>query len=143
MVNKFGDYSSDEIALSNIQVIRKITKTTGRYKDYLTEIESSISLGYAPYKVSKDTTLAYVLVINNDVWTIGKSEKISDEKITAENSLVYWVASRDRTTSSITALQGPAGEAGERGKRGITGSEGATGPSGKKRRYGAIWSQRC
>ena len=132
MVNKFGDYSSDEIALSNLQVIRKITKTTGRYKDYLSEIESSISLGYAPYKVLKDTTLAYVLVINNDIWAIGNSEKISDEKITAENSLVYWVASRDRTTSSITTLQGPTGEAGATGKRGIAGPKGATGPSGTK-----------
>ena len=132
MVNKFGDCSvlGDVELFKILKPIRKIIRTSGKFKNYVSEIKGSIRLGHAPYKVLEDQTFTYVIVLDNDVWAMGNPNKISDETITPDHFLVYWVASSDETTSSINALQGPAGEVGATGKRGIQGPKGSVGPPG-------------
>ena len=129
MIDKFGDCSSleDLDVFSNLQSIRKIIKISGKYKDYIDEIESSIRLGYVPFRISTDKSPSYLYIFNKNVWCIGSpgkiAERVTDESITKEHFLVYWIDGTDDTvTSFISALQGPPGEIGPRGKRGVSGS---------------------
>ena len=131
MVDKFGDCSVlDDVAVfDNLQSIRKIIKTSGIYKDYITEIESSIRIGYVPYRISMDKSPSYLYIFNKNVWCLGSrgkiAERVTDETITKEHFLVYWIVGTDDTAvSTISALQGPAGEVGPTGKRGLTGPRG-------------------
>ena len=58
MVDKFGDCTvlDEQTLLENVQTIKKIIVTSGKYKDYYDEIAASIKLGYVPYRLSKDST---------------------------------------------------------------------------------------
>ena len=142
MVDKFGDCSVlDERALfENVQVVKKIIVTKGKYKDYYNEIASSIKLGYVPYRVSKDVTLSpsYLYIFDNKVWCIGSSGKIaelvSEEIITKKLHLVYW--KEGDAVGAVAAIQGPAGGVGPRGKRGLTGPDGARGERGERGKRG-------
>ena len=53
MVN-IGGYSVDEERqfLESIQVIRKVIVTSGKYVDYLNEIQTSHKLGYPAYRIA-------------------------------------------------------------------------------------------
>ena len=119
-----------------MQSIRKIIITTGKYRDYITEIKSSIALGYIPYRLSKEKCPMSLYINRNDIYELGSLEKLTDEKITKEQFLVYW--SNDFDVLSITALQGPSGDVGPKGKRGIPGPRGSIGPSGPKGPKGDI-----
>ena len=64
MVNKFGDYSfagGGPGFLENIIVVKKVIVNSGKYKDYSTEIQTSIKLGFQPYRIAseKSPTLVY------------------------------------------------------------------------------------
>ena len=66
MVDKFGDCSDDVAVFGNLQPIRKIIKISGKYKDYINEIESSIRLGYIPYRVLDKSPEFLSTFRNND-----------------------------------------------------------------------------
>ena len=50
MVNIFGD-SIDEEGLGNLQVLRKVIVISGKYADYVSEIQASHKLGYPAYRI--------------------------------------------------------------------------------------------
>ena len=138
MVDKFGDCTvlDERALLANVQTIKKIIVTSGKYKDYYNEIATSIKLGYVPYRLSRDSTSSpsYLYTFNNNVWCIGSSGKVtelvSEEIITKKLHLVYW---REGDGGDVvTAIRGPVGSVGPRGKRGLTGADGARGERGQR-----------
>ena len=143
MVDKFGDCTvlDEQTLLENVQTIKKIIVTSGKYKDYYDEIAASIKLGYVPYRLSKDSTSSpsYLYTFDNKIWCIGSSGKVaelvSDEIITKKLHLVYWKEGGGGG-GVVAAIQGPAGGVGPRGKRGLTGADGARGERGARGEHG-------
>ena len=86
MVNKFGDSTNvDSDFFNNLQVIRKITVTSGKFEDFCEEILTSIQLGFSPYRISASSTspstkleATNVYVYENKVWCLGSRGKVTE-----------------------------------------------------------------
>ena len=141
MVNKFGDYTfggrGAASFLENIVVVKKVIVRSGKYKEYNNEIQTSITLGFPPYRIASSTTLL-VYVYNNQVWCLGSvgkvTELISEETITETNYLAYWVQGDMNDGDGVIAIkgdQGRRGEKGDQGDRGLPGNKGEQGDQGR------------
>ena len=52
MVNVFGD--SIASGSGNLQVVKKVSVTVGKFKDYIDEIQQSYELGFTHYRLYKN-----------------------------------------------------------------------------------------
>ena len=58
MVNVFGDSIASEPG--NLQVVKKVVVTVGKFKDYIDEIQQSYELGFTPYRQHKNVDGVFV-----------------------------------------------------------------------------------
>ena len=67
MVNVFGE-SIGEGGLGNLQVLRKVIAISGKYSDYINDIQASQELGYPAYRIAPEGSptcfFACELIIN-------------------------------------------------------------------------------
>ena len=56
MVNVFGDSTTSR----NLQVVKKVVVTDGKFKDYSDEIQQSYELGFTPYRRHKNVDGTFV-----------------------------------------------------------------------------------
>ena len=146
MVNKFGDYTfggGGPGFLENIIVVKKVIAKSGKYKDYSTEIQTSIKLGFQPYRIASEKSPTLVYAYDKQVWCLGSTGKVielvSQETITETNHLAYWVEGDVEEGDGIIAIKGDQGRRGEQGSsgdRGQTGSKGDKGEPGVRGRPG-------
>ena len=61
MVNVFGD--SVGSGSGNIQMVRKVVASKGKYKDYTNEIQQSYELGFTPFRLHTNTVGTFVTPI--------------------------------------------------------------------------------
>ena len=54
MVNVFGDSIGEEGGQGNLQVLRKVIAISGKYVDYIDEIQASQKLGYPAYRIASE-----------------------------------------------------------------------------------------
>ena len=122
MVNVFG--KSVGGGSGNLQMVKKVAISKGKYKDYTNQIRQSYELGFTPFKLN--TVGTFVIPIRvydgkvyelDDVATmeIGNRE-IETDKISSK--LVYFVEGND---GSGVALQGDRGPSGVNGLKGDSG----------------------
>ena len=155
MVNKFGDYSfgGDEAAfLKNVVVVKKVIVRSGKYIDYSQKIQTSIKLGFQPYRIDTDEqqSASLVYAYNNQVWCLGSAgkvaEQITQETITKKNYLAYWVQGDISEGDGVIAIKGEQGRRGEQGSsggrgqtgsQGVQGKQGSAGPQGGEGKRGA------
>ena len=141
MVNVFGD--SIASGPGNLQVVKKVVVTEGKFKDYWNEIQQSYELGVTPYRLHKNTDGTFVTPIRyydgrvyvlDDVTTM----EVDDRDLTTDtinSKLVYFVKGDG---DSGVALQGDSGDKGPVDSRGPTGKRGVEGPEGPPGKIGKM-----
>ena len=67
MVNVFGDSIGEE-GLGNLQVLRKVIAISGKYADYVNEIQASHKLGYPAYRIAHGGSPNFVFTYENKVF---------------------------------------------------------------------------
>ena len=142
MVNVFG--KSVESGSGNLQMVKKVVVSTGKYKAYTNEIRQSYELGFTPYRLHTNTVGTYVTHIRvydgevhvlDDVATMNVGEWfIETDKISSK--LVYFVEGDD---GSGVALQGDGGPYGGKGLKGDSGDQR---PIGSSRSSWKAWRYR-
>ena len=97
MVNVFGD--SVASVSGNLQMVKKVVVTNGKFKDYSDEIQQSYELGFPPYRIHTNVEVVFVTPIRvysgrafvlDDVTTM----EISDRQIAMDeisSKLIYFV----------------------------------------------------
>ena len=139
MVNKFGDKTDGTTSIINLQTVKRVTATSGKYKDYIKQIQESYNLGFTPYRLHVKYSGNWV----SPVRCYDKKVYVSDnegameitEGVITTDVLIYWTKAEDDEDDAASAIigdQGPAGPVGKKGKRGATGPPGEAGPPGKK-----------
>ena len=62
MANVFVD-STGEGGLGNLQVLRKLIVISGKYVDYINEIQASHKLGYPAYRIAPEGSPTFVFTL--------------------------------------------------------------------------------
>ena len=111
MVNVFGD--SIVSVPGNLQVVKKVAVTEGKFKDYSDEILQSYELGFTPYRLHKNAdgtfvSVAPIRVYDGKVYVLDdvSTMDIGDRDLTTDEingKLIYFVKGDG---SSGVALQG-------------------------------------
>ena len=65
MVNVFGESVGDG-GLVDLQLVKKVVTTKGRYEDYYAEIDQSYVLGFPPYRLHTNVDGTFVTPIRYD-----------------------------------------------------------------------------
>ena len=118
MVNVFGESVGNESV--DLQLVKKVVTTLGRYEDYYAEIDHSYVLGLPPYRLHTNVDGTFVTPIryyDGRVYVTGRH--IATDKLGSK--LVYFVEADD---GSGVALQGDRGPSGVRGLKGDSGDQG-------------------
>ena len=71
MINAFGDSTGEEGGLGNLQVLRKVISISGKYGDYVKEIQDSHKLGYPTYRITPEASPTFVFMYENKVFCLG------------------------------------------------------------------------
>ena len=159
MVNKFGDDTSffPSRGQANIQIIKKVEITKGKFSDYCSRIIATYRLGFTPYKLTPILAIP-VFAYNNKVFSHGSmccddsisgafqhirygnhvgqvcaTETISENPVTKDNSLVVFERvdnDHHHGGGEAVAIQGEEGEIGPQGERGPPGPLGPKGNRG-------------
>ena len=69
MDNVFGDSTGG--GLGNLQVLRKVIAISGKYGDYVKEIQASHKLGYPAYRIAPEGSLTFIFMYENKVVCLG------------------------------------------------------------------------
>ena len=138
MVNVFGESVGNESV--DLQLVKKIVKTVGRYEDYYAEIDQNYGLGFPPYRLHTNVDGTFVTPIryyDGRVYVLGDvaTMDVTGRHIatdTLASKLVYFVEADD---GSGVALQGDLGPSGVRSLKDDSGDQGPIGrqcPAGKR-----------
>ena len=139
MVNVFGD--SVASGPGNLQVVKKVVVTKGKFKDYMDGIRQSYELGFTPYRLHTNVEGTFVTPIRvysgkvyvlNDVATMEVSEWYLETDMIS-SKLIYFV--KDNGGSGV-ALQGDRGPSGTRGLKGDSDDQGSVGSRGQPGKRG-------
>ena len=148
MVNVFGDSIASGLA-GNLQVVKKVVTTVGRYGDYIDEIRKSYELGFTLYRLHTNVDGTFVTPIrtyDGHVYVLGgiSTMKVTTRQIatdTINSKQVYFVKGddggggdmvalhEDRRPSGAKGLKVDSGDSGPVGSRGPTGKRGVEGPN--------------
>ena len=147
MVNVFGE--SVGSGSGNLQIMKKVVVTKGKYKDYTNQIRQSYELGFIPYRLHKNAVCTFVTPIRvcdgevyvlDDVATMKIGEwHIETDKISSK--LVYFVEGDDGSGVALQGDRGPSGDKGlkgDSGDQGPAGKRGAVGPGGPPGKIGKM-----
>ena len=130
MINVFADSVAGRPG--NLQVLKIIVVTKGKFKDYWNEIQQSYVLGFTPYILHKNADGTFVTPIRyydgkvyvlDDVATM----EIGDwhlETDTLSSKLIYFVKGDGGRGVALQEDRGPSGT------RGLKGDSGDKGPVG-------------
>ena len=78
----FGDSRGEEGQfLGNLQVLRKVIATSGKYADYLNEIQASHKLGYLAYRIAPEGSPNLIFMYEHRVFLLGSSSSTSVQKL--------------------------------------------------------------
>ena len=90
MVNVFGD--SIAIGPGNLQVVRKVVVTKGKFKDYCNEIQQSYELGFTPYRLHKNADLSppFVMMERYMYWTMFPRWRLAIARLQRIQLVVNW-----------------------------------------------------
>ena len=159
MVNVFGDNTAS--GPGNLQVVKKVVVTEGKFKDYIAAIQQCYELGFTPYRLHKNVDCTFVTPIRcydgkvyvlDDVATMEVGDRSLTEE-TINSKLVDFLKGdgcsgvalqRDRGPSRARGLKGDSGDKGAVGSRGPArkrGVEGPEGPPGKIGKMGPVGSK--
>ena len=131
MVDVFGDNDVGGFReLPPFTACTKVEKNSGKFKDYIKEIQESYGLGFTPYrseKTLKGEWITPVRVWDGKVFYMPPAYEITDEPV---DRLISWI--RKDSVDSISALEGPEGKQGKQGVKGDIGPQGPIGPKGEK-----------
>ena len=121
MVNVFVDSTGEEGGLGNLQVLRKVIVISGKYVDYVKEIQALRKLGYLAYRVASECSLTLGFTYESKVFCLGAHHRELDEltslAVTKTHYLAYWKEDSS-SGGSATSIKG---DRGIQGKRGATG----------------------
>ena len=126
MVNVFGD--SIASGPGNLQVVKKVVMTEGKFKDYGHEIQQSYELGFTRYRLHKNVNGTFVTPIRyydgrvyvlDDVATM----EVGDRSLTEDTICSKLVYSVKGDGGSGVVLQGNRGPSGTRGLKGDSGDK--------------------
>ena len=70
MVNVFGDSIGEE-RLGNLQMSRKVIELSGKYADYVNEIQASHKLGYPAYRIAPEGSPTSIFMYENKFFCLG------------------------------------------------------------------------
>ena len=135
MVNVFGECTdNEEKLLDSVNLIKKITVSDGKYKDYMKEINTSYELAFQPYRTRNlpDQTLSWkstVRCFKDKVYVLDDDEPTISHDITSTNI---------KDDGNATLTYGVLGEIGDGRATGIIGAEGIPGPQGVRGKQGPI-----
>ena len=94
MVNVFGDSTGEEGGLANLQVLRKVTSISGKYVDYVKEIQASHKLGYPAYRIVSEGSPTLVFTYESKVFCLGAHHRqlgeLTSLAVTNTHYLAYW-----------------------------------------------------
>ena len=132
----------------DVKALKKVTTSSGKYKDYIKQIQESYELGFTPYRLHHKKTGLWITPIrcyDKHVYVSDDtgSFAVTDDSLGTDDALVYCIKG-DIKYGEVTALvgpqgpPGPSGRRGPQGKHGIDGSDGAVGPPGSKGPRGEI-----
>ena len=124
MVNVFG-VGGDSV---DLQIMKKVVVTKGRYKDYVNEIRQCYELGFTPYGLHTNKDGTFVTPIRVYDWRVYELDDVTTLQITARNiatgdnsKLIYFFEADD---GSGVALQGDRGPSRVKGLKGDSGGKG-------------------
>ena len=133
----FGDSIGEEGGLGNFQVLREVIAISGKYDDYIKEIQASHKLGYPAYRIAYEGSTNFLFSYGNKVFFLGAHLQHVDEltsiSVTKTHYLAYW--KEDSTGGNVISIKG---DRGIQGKRRATGGAGPIGPHGPKEDRGDI-----
>ena len=146
MVNVFVDGIASEPE-GNLQVVKKVVTTVGRFGDYTAEIRQSYKLGFTPYRLHTIVDGTFVTTIRAYDGQVYVLDDVSTMKVTTRqiatdtisSKLIYFVKGDDGGGMCFAwhgesgpvgakGLKGDSGDRGPTGSRGPTGMPGAAGP---------------
>ena len=115
----------------DIKALKKIIKTSGKYKDYIKEIQESLRLGFSPFCEHKKDSSSWVTLLRcyeNKVFALDDSGAfdVTDKPV---EKLTYWIKKVPNDGDALLTIVGPPGP---QGKRGADGIEGPPGKKGEK-----------
>ena len=121
----------------DIKAFKKITKTSGVFKDYVKEIQESYRQGFTPYREHKKSTGLWITPLRCYDNTVFALDNVGAFEVTNDpvKKLVYWVEKEPSDGDALNSIVGPAGPQGKNGAvgpQGKRGADGIVGPPGKK-----------
>ena len=153
MVNVFGESVGNESI--DLQLVKNVVTTVGRYEEYYAEIDQSYVLVFPPNRLHTNvddrfaTPIRYYdgrVYVVADVATMDVTGRhIATDKLGSK--LVYFVEAddgsgvalqEDRRPSRVRGLKGDSGDQGSIGRQGPSGKRGAVGPGGPPGKIGKI-----
>ena len=151
MVNVFGDSIGEE-GLGNLQVLRKVIAVSGRYVDYINEIQTSHKLGYPAYRIASEGSPTLVFTYENRVFGLGTHDQhpdgLSKVTVTKDASIKgdRGIRGKRGATSEASPIsphgpKGVTGDIGPSGGAGVKGDRGDAGPPGPKGERGVAGVQ--
>ena len=91
MVNVFGDSIGEEGGLGNLQGVGKAIAISGRYADYIDEIQASHKLGCPAYRIAPEGSLTFVFTSENNVFClVAHHQHIYELTSNSFEYLAYW-----------------------------------------------------
>ena len=117
-------------------MLRKAIAISGKYVDYVNEIQASRKLGYPAYRIASEGSPTFVFTYDNKDFCLGAHHQHLDEltsiAVTKTHYLAYWKEDSSNGGSSGGNATSIKGGRGIQGKRGATGEAGPIGPHGPK-----------
>ena len=94
MVNVFGESTGEDGRLGNPRVLRKVIIISGKYGDYVKEIQASHKLGYPAYRIASEGSPTLIFTCENNVYCLGAHHNVVDQltslTVTKTHYLAYW-----------------------------------------------------
>ena len=118
MVNVFGDSIASGQEGGNLQVVKRVVTTVGKYGDYTKEIQQSYELGFSPYRLHTNGDGTFVTLIRAyEVKVIVLDDvsrmEVSNRQVavdTISSKLIYFVkASGGGDMFALLGDRGPTG----------------------------------
>ena len=111
MVNVFGD--SVASGQGNLQMVKKVVVTKGKFNDYSDEIRQSYELGFTPYSLHTNVDGVFVTpirvysVLNNVATMEIGNRQIGTYEISSK--LVYLAKGDGGSVAALQGYRGPSG----------------------------------
>ena len=94
MVNVFGESTGEDGRLGNPRVLRKVVAISGKFGDYIKEVQASHKLGYPAYRIAAEGSPTLIFIYENNVYCLGAHRGVvnwlTSLAVTKAHYLAYW-----------------------------------------------------